>query len=128
MRLSGFRGAPTRPNGHKNLEPREAAHAVEQTTSREPLDEEIESLLLSLEEKREPVRADEPYSARRAGQDSRERRSARRRRHRRERVHQFDLFSIVTAVRVQQFDLFFIVTAVVLGFAVGLLTVFLVNG
>jgi hypothetical protein len=113
MRLSGFRGAPTRPNGHKTLEPREAAHAVEQTTAPEPVDEEIESLLLSLEEKPEPVRV-QPYSAPRAGRDFRELRSVRRRRHRRERVHRFDLF--------------FFVTAVVLGFAVGLLTVFFVNG
>jgi hypothetical protein len=82
--------------------------------AREPVDEEIESLLLSLEEKPEPIRAEEPYSARRAGRDSRQRRSARRRRHRRELVNQFDLF--------------FIVTAVVLGFAVGLLMVFLANG
>ena len=136
MRLSGFRGAPTRPNGHKNLEPREAAHAMEQITSPEPLDEEspepldeeIESLLLSLEDKPEPVRAEEPYSDDRAGRDSRKRRSGRRQRHRGERVDHFDLSSFVTAVRVRQFDLFFIVTAVVLGFAVGLLTVFLVNG
>jgi hypothetical protein len=113
MPLSGFRGAPTRPNGHKKLEPREAAHAVEQTASPEPVDEEIESLLLSLEEKAEPVRA-EPYWAPRPGRDFSERRSVRRRRHRSERVHRFDLF--------------FIVTAVVLGFAVGLLTVFFVNG
>jgi hypothetical protein len=113
MRLSGFRGAPTRPNGHKNLEQREAAQAVEQTTA-EPVDEEIESLLLSFEGEPEPVRAEEPYSARRVGRDSRERRSARRRRHSRSRVHQFDLF--------------FTVAAVILGLAVGLLTVFLLSG
>jgi hypothetical protein len=128
MRLSGFRGAPTRPNGHKNLEPREAAQAVEQTTWAEPVDEEIESLLLSLEGEPEPVRAEEPYSAPRVGRDSRERRSARRRRHRHERVDQFDRFSVVTAIRVHQFDFFVVVTAVVLGLAVGLLTVLLVNG
>ncbi len=113
MRLSGFRGAPTQSNGRKNFERGEAAQAVEQTTSPQPVDEEIESLLLSLEEKHEPVRVD-AYSAPRAGRDLRERRSVRRRRHRSERVHQFDLV--------------FVVTAVVLGFGVGLLTVFFVNG
>jgi hypothetical protein len=128
MRNSGLRGAPTRPNGYRDLEPREAARAVEETTSPEFVDEEIESLLQSLKEKPEPVRAAGPYPARRAGRERRERRSARRRHHRRERVHQFDLFSIVTAVRVHRFDLAFVVTAVMLGFAVGLITVFLVNG
>jgi hypothetical protein len=84
---------------------------VEQTTSPQPVDEEIESLLMSLEE---PVRAEEPYSAPRVGRDTRPRRSARRQRHRRNRVRRFDDFLLVTAV--------------VLGLAVGLLTVFLVNG
>jgi hypothetical protein len=113
MRVSGLRGAPTRPNGHKDLEPREAAGAVEETTSPEPVDDQIESLLLSFDEEDEPESADESYAPRPAGRASWKRRSARRH-HRRHRVNQFDLF--------------FVVTAVVLGFAVGLLTVFLVNG
>jgi hypothetical protein len=94
------------------LEPREAARAVKETTPPEPLDAEIESLLLSLEEKPEPVRAEEP--ARRRRRERRERRSAGRLAHR--------------PYLVNQFDLFFVVTAVVLAFAVTLLTVSLVNG
>jgi hypothetical protein len=113
MRVSGLRGAPTRPNGHKDLEPREAARAVEETTSPEPLDDQIESLLLSFDEEDEPEKATEPYPARRAGRP-RKRRSVRLRHHRHHSVNQFDLF--------------FVVAAVVLGFAVGLLTVFLLNG
>ena len=114
MRVSYFRGAPTGPNGHKDLEPREAAPALEETTSPESVDAEIESLLQSLKEKPEPVRAGESYSAARTGRKRTQRPSARRRHHRRHRVNQFDLF--------------FVVTAVMLGFAVGLLTVYLVNG
>jgi hypothetical protein len=114
MRVSGVRGAPRRPNGHRDLERREAARAVEETTPPEPLDAEIESLLLSLEEKPEPVRTEEPDSARRRRRERRERRSAGRLDHR--------------PYLVNQFDLFFVVTAVVLAFAVTLLTVSLVNG
>jgi hypothetical protein len=114
MSLSGFRRAPTRPNGHKDLEPREAARAMEENTPPESLDEEIESLLLSLEGKPERVRAEAPDSARRRRRERRQRRSARRLDHR--------------PYLLNQFDLFFVVTAVVLAFAVTLLTVFLVNG
>jgi hypothetical protein len=114
MRNSGLRGAPTRSSGYRVLEPREAARAVEETTPPESLDEEIESLLLSLEEKPEPVRAEAPDSARRRRRERRERRSA-------ERLHHW-------RYHVNQFDLFFVLTAVVLGIAVGLLTVFFVNG
>jgi hypothetical protein len=114
MRASGLRGTPRGPNGHKDLGPRDAARAVEETTSPELVDEQIESLLLSFDEQAEPEKADELYSAPRAGRAPWKRRSARRRHHRHSRVSQFDLF--------------FVVTAVVLGFAVGLLTVFLVNG
>jgi hypothetical protein len=110
MRVSGLRGTPRGPNGHKDLEPREAARAVKETMSPEPVDEQIESLLLSLGEQAEPVMAEEQHSARRSGRAV----SKRRRHHRRHRVNQFDLFVVVTAV--------------VLGFAVGLLTVVLVNG
>jgi hypothetical protein len=114
MRVSVFRGTPTRPNGHKALELHEAANAVE-TTTPEPLDEQIESLLLSLDEPlyAEPVQADQPPAA-----DEDRHRSRRRAQSRREPL----------SARVNQFDLFFVVTAVVLGFAVGLLTVILVNG
>jgi hypothetical protein len=114
MRNSGLQGAPTRSNGYRDLEPREAARTVDETTPPERLDEEIESLLLSLEGKPERVRAEAPDSARRRRRERRERRSARRLDHR--------------PYLVNQFDLFFVVTAVVLAFAVTLLTVFLVNG
>jgi hypothetical protein len=112
MRVSGLRTTPRRRNGHEDLEPREVARAVEETTSPEPVDDQIESLLLDLEEKAEPV-IEEPYSPRRAGRERRKRGSARRRHHGRRRVNHFDLY--------------FVVTAVVLGLAIGLLTVLLVN-
>jgi hypothetical protein len=113
MRNSGLRGAPTQPNGYRDLEPREAARAVEETAPPEPLDEEIESLLLSLEGKPERVRAEAPDSARRRRRERRERRAARRLDH--------------LPYSVNQFDLFFVVTAVVLAFAVTLLTVSFVS-
>jgi multisubunit Na+/H+ antiporter MnhC subunit len=98
------------------LERREAARAVEETTPPEPLDAEIESLLLSLEEKPkpEPVRTEEPDSARRRRRERRESRSAGWRHHLRYTVNQFDLF--------------FVLTAVVFAFAVTLLMVSLTNG
>ena len=112
MRVSGLRGTLTWPNGHKSLEPREAASAVE-STSPEPVDEQIESLLVSLDQA--PTEAGPAAPDRsQARLRPREYPPARRRRPR--------------FPRVNQLDLFFVLTAVVLGFAVGLLTVFLVNG
>jgi hypothetical protein len=112
MRVSAFRGTLTWPNGHKSLEPPEAPNAVK-PTSPEPLDEEIESLLVSLDQA--PIEAGPAApDASQASLRPREYPPAHRRRPR--------------FPRVNQFDLFFVLTAVVLGFAVGLLTVFLVNG
>ena len=117
MRVSHLRGAPTRPNGHKDLQPRE--RAVDATTAPERLDEEIESLLLSLDEPAVASKREAPARKREARASvDRPRRTSRRR-----------------TVRPQQrgypvnaFDIFFVVTAIALGFAVGLLTVLLVNG
>ena len=110
MRVSVFRGTPTRPKGQKALEPQRTAGAVE-TTEVEPVDEQIESLLRSLDE---PVRPAEPLAAGK-GRRRPSRRRASRRRH-------------ALRAHVNEFDLFVVVTAVVLGVAVGLLTAFLVHG
>ena len=126
MRVSVLRGTPTRPNGHKALQPREAASAVA-TSASEALDEQIESLLLGLDEPVEAVQAEEEFApaveAVQAEEEfapavedaSQSKRWASGRRE-------------PWGARINQFDVVFAVTAVVLGFAVGLLTVFLVNG
>lgn len=112
MRVSGFRETLARPNGHKSLEPRDAAAALE-STSLEPIDEEIGSLLASLDQL--PVDPGLPQldPATQTSRRPPEHRSARR------QARQFP--------RVDQFDLVFLLIAVLLGLAVGLLTVFLVN-
>lgn len=113
MRVSGFRGTLARPNGHKSLEPRDAASAVESTTP-EPVDEEIESLLASFDQLPDGPRPAVPTTASQTGRRLRESRSVRRQGPRLQRVDRFALL--------------FLLIAVVLGVAVGLLTVFLVNG
>ena len=113
MRVSGFRETLARPNGHKSLEPRDAAGALE-SASPEPVDEEIESLLASLDQLPVDSGPAAPATAGQANRRPREHRSVRRQGPRLQLVDQFDLL--------------FLLLAVVLGFAVGLLTVFLVNG
>jgi hypothetical protein len=112
MRVSVFRGTPTRPNGHKALQPHEAASAVA-TSASEALDEQIESLLVSLDEPVEAVQPEEELPAAVENRSAPKRWASGRRKPLRARVNQFDMF--------------FVVTAVLLGFAVGLLTVVLVN-
>jgi hypothetical protein len=113
MRVSVLRGTPTRPNGHKALQPREATSAVA-TSASEALDEQIESLLLSLDEPPEAVQPEEEFTAAAEVRSQPKRWTSGRREPLRTRINQVDVL--------------FAVTAVVLGFAVGLLTVFLVNG
>jgi len=112
MGVSVFRGTQTRLNGEKASEPREATTAVE-TTVPESVDEQIESLLLSLDD---PVGAGRPEELPVGGGErvGSPRRATRRR----------DPLD----GGINQFDLVFVATAVVLGIAVGLLTVVLVNG
>lgn len=113
MRVSGFRETLARPNGHKSLEPRDAAGVLE-SASPEPVDEEIESLLASLDQLPVDPGPAVPTTARQASRRPREQRSVR------QQAPRLRL--------VDRFDLVFLLLAVVLGFAVGLLTVFLVNG
>jgi hypothetical protein len=113
MRVSGARGTHRRSNGHEKLEPYDAAAAVDETTPAEALDDQIESLLISLDESVEPAVVVEAPERDRARRAARKRRGGRRH-YRRQRINGFDLF--------------FVATAVVLGLAVGLLTVYLVNG
>jgi hypothetical protein len=112
MRVSGSRETPGRPNGHHSLEPRDAAGAVESTTP-DPVDEEIESLLASLDQLPADPRPALPSIPGQMRRRPREPRSAHRQGPRLERADQFDLW--------------FLLIAVVLGLAVGLLTVFLVG-
>jgi hypothetical protein len=109
MRVSGFRGRLAGSNGRQSSEPRDAAGPL--GSASESLDEEIRSLLASLEQtavERGPAnRAPTIRTSRR----SRQRRSAQGSR----------------LASVDRFDLMLLVLAVGLGFAVGL-TVFLLNG
>jgi hypothetical protein len=112
MRISGSRGTPGRSNGRKLSEPRDAAGPLE-SGSPESLDDEIRSLLASLDQTAEdsgPATRDTPI---RASRRPREFRSAR--------------WQGSRLASVDRFDLVLIVLAVGLGFAVGL-TVFLLNG
>jgi hypothetical protein len=113
MRVSGFRETLARPNGHKSLEPRDAAGALE-SASPEPVDEEIESLLASLDQLPVDPGPAVPATASQTSRRPREQRAVRRQGPRLQRADQFDLV--------------FLLLAVVLGLAVGLLTVFLLNG
>jgi hypothetical protein len=111
MRVFGSRETLAGSNGRQSLEPRDAAGPVE-SASPESVDEEIRSLLASLDQKA----VDRGPATRNTTT-----RTSSRQRERSGRWQEPRLAS------VDRFDLMLLALAVAFGFAVGL-TVFLVNG
>jgi hypothetical protein len=125
-------GTPTQRNGRPDDEPRGGCSAGDETAAPERVDEQIASLLSSLEEPAERRAGGEPYIPQREAGHSRRRVRRRRARPRlaglRPRTTRKRRMARGRRHRSNRFDLYFAVSATVLGLAVGILTAFLVNG